>query len=135
MPYVPGTLPVPNSAPDSLAPRNCQPPEALPEDEDEDEAEAEAAAEAVLEEAAAWAAVTLEVSAAAGAEEVVEAAGAEDVGAAARSEELLLTEEGFLLLQFRRWTPGAARAQAARPAASIEETRMAKEGTWVGRNE
>lgn len=130
MPYVPGMLPVPNSAPDSLAPRNWKPPEALPEDADEDEAEA--AAEAVLEEAAAWAAVTLVVSTAA--EEVVAAAGAEDVGAAATSEELLLTEGGFLLLQFRRWTPGAARAQAARPAASMEEeTRMMNERTWVGR--
>lgn len=145
-------VPVPNSAPDSLAPRNCR----LPlEAEDEDDAE-EPAAEAelvalplalVVVAAAAAAAAELVVSTAA-AEEVVATTGVEEeeeeatVGAASAEleleagmawAELAALLLGDLLLQFLRWTPGAARAQAARPAASMEEeTRIMNERGGLG---
>lgn len=134
---------VPNSAPDSLTPRNLKLP--LPEEDDEAEEEEAAAAELVALPLApaALLVAALEVAGAAEVAEVA-AAVAPEVSTAA-ADEVAATEEkdeatvgaaapevlaGDLLLQFRRATPGAgaARAQAARPAAIMEEeTRILNE--------
>lgn len=122
---------MPNSAPDSLAPRNCKPPlEPLEEEEDAEEPAAEAELVALP---TALDVAEVVVAAAAAATEDVKAAEEEEEGAVGAASELdgMAAAELLvvaLLLQSLRWTPGAARAQAARPAASMEvETRITNE--------